>query len=149
MPFFDIFASPRWSPLRMRTKVASFFIFFQELSNKKKFKALRPKMTKIASRGGGPALTLSCEKTALREQHREREIRRSCRSGGWQLMPSLRLLRRPQPSGQQLSTGASVEGGDTKVEVVPQLYTSVLFVPHRKWFQTSGLIALSNESGSA
>ena len=34
----------------MRTKVASFFIFFQELSNKK-IKALRPKMTKIASRG--------------------------------------------------------------------------------------------------
>ena len=52
MPFFDNFASPRWSPLRMRTKVVSFFIFFQELSNKKKFKALRPKMTKIASRGG-------------------------------------------------------------------------------------------------
>ena len=39
----------------MRTKVASFFIFFQELSSKKKIKALRPKMTKIASRGG-PAL---------------------------------------------------------------------------------------------
>ena len=37
----------------MRTKVASFFIFFQELSNKKKIKALRPKMTKIASKGGG------------------------------------------------------------------------------------------------
>ena len=35
------------------TKVVSFFIFFQELSNKKKIKALRPKMTKIASRGGG------------------------------------------------------------------------------------------------
>ena len=28
------------------------FIFFQELSNKKS-KALRPKMTKIASKGGG------------------------------------------------------------------------------------------------
>ena len=40
----------------MRTKVVSFFIFFQELSNKKKIKTLRPKMTKIASRGGGPAL---------------------------------------------------------------------------------------------
>ena len=41
----------------MRTKVMSFFIFFQELFNKKKIKALRPKMTKIASRGGGgPAL---------------------------------------------------------------------------------------------
>ena len=39
----------------MRTKVVSFFIFFQELSNKKKVKALRPKMTKIAS-SGGPAL---------------------------------------------------------------------------------------------
>ena len=61
---FDIFVSPRWSPLRMRTKVVSFFIFFQELSNKNKIKALRPKMTKIASMGGGggggPALT--CEK---------------------------------------------------------------------------------------
>ena len=37
MPFFDIFdifASPRWSPLCTRTKVVSFFIFFQELSNK-------------------------------------------------------------------------------------------------------------------
>ena len=53
MPFFDIFASPRWSLLRMHTKVVSFFIFFQELSTKKKIKALRPKMTKIASRGGG------------------------------------------------------------------------------------------------
>ena len=41
----------------MRTKVVSFFIFFQELSNKQKIKALRPNMTKIASRGGGgPAL---------------------------------------------------------------------------------------------
>ena len=39
----------------MGIKVVSFFIFFQELSNKKKIKALRPKMTKIASRGGGPA----------------------------------------------------------------------------------------------
>ena len=32
-----------------------------------------------------------------------------------------------QPSGQQLSTAASVEGGDIKVEVVPQLYKSVFF----------------------
>ena len=61
MPFFDIFASPRWSPLRMRTKVASFFIFFQELSNKKKIKALRPKMTKIASRGGGSCLNAASD----------------------------------------------------------------------------------------
>ena len=29
MPFFDIFASPRWSPLRMRPKVVSFFILFE------------------------------------------------------------------------------------------------------------------------
>ena len=49
MLFFDIFASPRWSPLRMRTKVVSFFIFSK--SFQKKIKALRPKMTKIASRG--------------------------------------------------------------------------------------------------
>ena len=53
MPFFDIFASPRWSPLRMRTKVVSFFIFSKSFQTKKKIKALRPKMTKIASRGGG------------------------------------------------------------------------------------------------
>ena len=58
MPFFDIFASLRWSPLRMRTRVVSFFIFFQELSNKKKIKALRPKMTKIASRGTANTLVL-------------------------------------------------------------------------------------------
>ena len=60
MPFSTFFASPRWPPLRMRTKVVSFFIFFQDLSNKKKIKKLGPKMTKIASRG--PALkTLSCK----------------------------------------------------------------------------------------
>ena len=29
MPFFDIFASPRWSPLRMRTKVVSFSYFIK------------------------------------------------------------------------------------------------------------------------
>ena len=52
MPFFDIFASPRWSPLRMRTKVVSFVIFFpRAFKQTKKIKALRPKMTKIASRG--------------------------------------------------------------------------------------------------
>ena len=40
----------------MRTKVVSFFIFFQDLSNKqKKIKKLRPKMAKIASGGGGGA----------------------------------------------------------------------------------------------
>ena len=52
MPFFDIFASPRWSPLRMRTKVVSFFIFSKSFQTNRKIKALRPKMTKIASRGG-------------------------------------------------------------------------------------------------
>ena len=71
MPFFDIFASPRWSPLRMRTKVVSFFIFFQELSNKKKIKALRPKMTKIASK------FFCCSQSQLpcfcNEVHREHE----------------------------------------------------------------------------
>ena len=35
----------------MRTKVASFFIFSKSFQTKK-IKALRPKMTKIASRGG-------------------------------------------------------------------------------------------------
>ena len=40
----------------MRTKVVSFFIFSRAFKQKK-IKALRPKMTKIASRGGGgPAL---------------------------------------------------------------------------------------------
>ena len=37
-------------------KSSVIFHFFQELSNKKKIKALRPNMTKIASKGGGPAL---------------------------------------------------------------------------------------------
>ena len=41
MPFFDIFASPRWSPLRMRTKLVSFF-FFPRAFKQKKIKALRP-----------------------------------------------------------------------------------------------------------
>ena len=36
----------------MRTKVVSFFIFFTSFQTKK-IKALQPKMTKIASRGGG------------------------------------------------------------------------------------------------
>ena len=68
MPFFNIFASPRWSPLRMRTKVVSFFICFKSFQTKK-IKALWPKMTKIASRGsslnmevytGSPKINLSC-----------------------------------------------------------------------------------------
>ena len=43
-------------------KWCHFSFFFQELSNKKKIKALRPKMTKIASRGGGSCLKdLECE----------------------------------------------------------------------------------------
>ena len=46
---FRHFASPRWSPLRMRTKVVSFF-FFSKSFQTKKIMALRPKMTKIASR---------------------------------------------------------------------------------------------------
>ena len=50
MPFFDNFASSRWSPLRMRTKVVSFFILSKSFQTKK-IKDLRPKMTKIASRG--------------------------------------------------------------------------------------------------
>ena len=41
----------------MRTKVVSFFIFSRAYKQKK-FKALRPKMAKIASRGGGPALRM-------------------------------------------------------------------------------------------
>ena len=50
MPFFDIFASRRRSPLRMRTKVVSFSFFSKSFQTNKKKKALRPKMTKIASR---------------------------------------------------------------------------------------------------
>ena len=50
MPFFDIFACPRWSLLRMRIKVVSFFIFSKSFQTKK-IKTLRSKMTKRASRG--------------------------------------------------------------------------------------------------
>ena len=79
MLFFDIFASPRWSPLRMRTKVVSFFIFFQELSNKKKIKALRPKMTKIASRGPGrsPHAGFSRSKVQRKRKLRKRTERKA------------------------------------------------------------------------
>ena len=48
--FFGHFASPRWPPLGMRTKRVSFFIFFQELSNKK-IRNLWLKMTNIALKG--------------------------------------------------------------------------------------------------
>ena len=60
----------------MRTKVVSGFIFFQELSNKKKIKALRPKMTNIASRGSclkDTATRYSERKERNRERERERE----------------------------------------------------------------------------
>ena len=40
----------------MRTKVGSFFIFFQDLSNKKIFEALRLKMTKLKIASRGPAI---------------------------------------------------------------------------------------------
>ena len=43
-----------------------------------------------------------------------------------------------QPSGQQLSTGASVVGGDIKLEVVLPLYTSVLFCPTPKVIPNCG-----------
>ena len=46
LPVFDIFAFPRWSPLRMRTKVVSFFIFSKSFQTKK-INGLRPKMTKM------------------------------------------------------------------------------------------------------
>ena len=54
---FDMFASPRWSPLRMRTKVVLFFIFFEELSNKKK-RLYEQRRLKKAARG--PALMAFC-----------------------------------------------------------------------------------------
>ena len=82
MPFFDIFASPR-SPLRMRTKVVSFFIFFQELSNQKKIKALRPKMTKIALRGGGSCLKNSTVNYTANLGCNIREVWAMVTSEGW------------------------------------------------------------------
>ena len=73
---FRHFASPRWSPLRTRTRVVSFFIIFSKSfqTKTKKIKALRPKMTKIVKgvlpekkSGGGqkkyfcqPAIWSSC-----------------------------------------------------------------------------------------
>ena len=45
----------------MPTKVVSLFIFFQELSNTKKIKALRPKMTKVASRGSCLKVLSRCQ----------------------------------------------------------------------------------------
>ena len=49
---FRHFASPRWSPLRMRTKVVSIFIFFQELSNKKKLRLYDQRWLKSLKGGG-------------------------------------------------------------------------------------------------
>ena len=46
---FWYFASPRWSPLRRRTKVVSFSYFPRPC--KQKIKMLRPKMSKITSSG--------------------------------------------------------------------------------------------------
>ena len=55
----------------MRTKVESFFIFLQELSNERKIKELRPKMTKIASRG--PAFNpFACALSTIRSDVDER-----------------------------------------------------------------------------
>ena len=50
-------------------KWCHFSFFFQELSNKKKIKALRQKMTKIASRGGGPALRCMQTFVGITEQY--------------------------------------------------------------------------------
>ena len=54
MPFFDIFASRSGATVIITAhahKSGVSFHIFQDLSNKNKFKKLRPKMTKIASRG--------------------------------------------------------------------------------------------------
>ena len=61
MPFFDNFASRRWSPLCMHTQKWCHFAFVFKSFQTKKIKALRPKMTKIASRG-------SCLKKKTREK---------------------------------------------------------------------------------
>ena len=55
MPVFDIFCVSKVITTAHAHKSDVVFIFSQELSKKKKklLKALRPKMTKIASRGGG------------------------------------------------------------------------------------------------
>ena len=47
MPFFDIFASPRWSP------VVSIFIFFHQLSNKNKLRLHEQRCQISLKRGGG------------------------------------------------------------------------------------------------
>ena len=80
-------------------------------------------------------LTLSASstsrKTALRVQHTERGRDRETGAGagvaGGNWSPGS-----SQPSGQQPLTGASVEGGDIRLEIVPPLYTSVLFFPAPK-----------------
>ena len=51
VPFFNIFASPGWSPLRMRTKVVSFFLIFPRPFKQNKKMTQRPQMSKKAARG--------------------------------------------------------------------------------------------------
>ena len=52
MPF-SVFPSPMWSPLRMRTKVVSFFRFSKSFQTKN-IKAVWSKITTIASSGSYP-----------------------------------------------------------------------------------------------
>ena len=51
MPFFDIFASPKVITTAHAHKSGVIFYFLPRAFKQKKIKALRPKMTKIASRG--------------------------------------------------------------------------------------------------
>ena len=97
MPFFDIFASPRWSPLRMRTKVVSFFIFSKSFQTKKKIiKALRPKMTKIASRGGGSCLKSSSpSKVENIDSSYTRTRKRKKKKGQWTIVKDKERNDRP------------------------------------------------------
>ena len=66
--FYDIFASPRWSQLRMRAKVVSFLILiFSKTFQTKKMKELRQKIPKIASREG------SCPKPQQEQENQTRQ----------------------------------------------------------------------------
>ena len=96
-------------------------------------------------------LTLSAcsRKTALREQHTqgEGEIERQAQLLEWRVATEAaqaRHKRRTNNLWRVLLLKVGTSGWKSCHRCTP----AFCFVPHRKWFQTSGLIALSNGSSS-
>ena len=97
-------------------------------------------------------LTLSARsgQTALREQHtheREGEIERQAQLQEWRVATEAHA--RHNCRANNLWRVLPLKVGTSGWKSCHRCTRAFCFVPHRKWFQTSGLIALSNGSGSA